>query len=96
MIASKRRINAQKELLDHLDSKLDDLNKDYEKVLAGWNVEGITDPTDMEELIREKRNEIEAEEAKLAEMEAAYNGSEVEKSRHWKKKRVEPALFSFC
>lgn len=60
------------------------------------NLEDELDGLEGEQSILKKRKEIETEEAKLAEIEAAYNGSEVEKPKPWAKKRVEPALFSFC
>ena len=96
MIVTKHRINAQTELLNTLEKEMTDLKEDLIKVQAGWDVEGITDPLDIEELIIAKRNEIDIEEDKLAEMEAIYNGVEAEKPRPWEKKRVELDLFSFC
>ena len=44
MIVTKIKLNAQINLLTKLDSELDDLEEDIEKVRAGWNVDGITDP----------------------------------------------------
>lgn len=96
MIVTKSRINTQTELLNILEKEMTDLKEDLIKVQAGWDVEGITDPLDIEELIIAKRNEIDIEEDKLAEMEAIYNGVEVEKPRPWEKKRVELDLFGFC
>lgn len=89
MIVSKRRINAQNQLLDSLDQELTDLKDNYQKCLHRWN-------SDIEEMIFAKRKEIEAEETKLAEMEAIYEGREVEKQKPWEKKRGEASLLSFC
>ncbi len=96
MIATKRRIQAHNDRLDSLHNELTSLNEDLVKCMIGWNVEGITDPTYIEELIFGKRKEIEAEEAKLAEMEAVYEGRDIERQKPWEKKRVEAELFSFC
>jgi len=66
------------------------------KAQDGWDIDGLPDSSDIEELIILKRREIDAAEDKLAEMEAIYHGTEVEGPKPWEKKRLEPELFSFC
>ena len=96
MIVTKHRINAQNELLESLKKEMVSLKDDLTKVQIGWDVEGITDPSNIEELITLKRREINAAEDKLAEMETVYHGAEVERPKPREKKRLEPELFSFC